>query len=169
MAAVLPGTGVMVRLCFVCLGNICRSPTAEAVMFDLVDKAGLGAVVEVDSAGTAGYHAGEQPDARAAAAARRRGVQLRGRARQFRAKDYDRFDYVLAMDQSNFDDLMDLAASPDARKKLHLLRSFDPESPKGASVPDPYYGGDDGFEQVLDICTSACSGLLERVKKEHGL
>jgi len=159
----------MVRLCFVCLGNICRSPTAEAVMFDLVEKAGLAAAVEVDSAGTAGYHAGERPDARAAAAARRRGIELRSRARQFRAKDYDRFDYVLAMDQSNFDDLIELAGSADARKKLHLLRSFDPKSPRGAGVPDPYYGGDDGFEQVLDICTAACTGLLERVKKEHAL
>ena len=138
-------------------------------MFDLVEKAGLAAAVEVDSAGTAGYHAGERPDARAAAAARRRGIELRSRARQFRAKDYDRFDYVLAMDQSNFDDLIELAGSADARKKLHLLRSFDPKSPRGAGVPDPYYGGDDGFEQVLDICTAACTGLLERVKKEHAL
>jgi protein-tyrosine phosphatase len=159
----------MVRLCFVCLGNICRSPTAEAVMLDLVNKAGLGSSIEVDSAGTAGYHAGERPDARAAAAASRRGIELRSRARQFRAKDYDRFDYVLAMDQSNFDDLAELAGSASAREKLHLLRSFDPKSPRGAGVPDPYYGGDDGFEQVLDICTAACSGLLARVKKEHGL
>jgi protein-tyrosine phosphatase len=159
----------MVRLCFVCLGNICRSPTAEAVMLDLVNKAGLGSAIEVDSAGTAGYHAGERPDGRAAAFALKRGIELRGRARQFRAKDYDRFDYVLAMDQSNFDDLAELAGSPAAREKLHLLRSFDSKSPRGASVPDPYYGGDDGFEQVLDICTAACAGLLERVKKDHGL
>ena len=159
----------MVRLCFVCLGNICRSPTAEAVMLDLVNKAALGAAIEVDSAGTAGYHAGDRPDTRAAATARRRGIELRGRARQFQAKDYDRFDYVLAMDQSNFDDLMELAGSAGARNKLHLLRSFDAKSPRGASVPDPYYGGDDGFEQVLDICTAACAGLLERVKKEHVL
>ena len=159
----------MVRLCFVCLGNICRSPTAEAVMLDLVEKAGLSAAIEVDSAGTAGYHAGDRPDTRAAAAARRRGIELRGRARQFRAQDYDRFDYVLAMDQSNFEDLAELAGSAAARKKLHLLRAFDPKSPRGAGVPDPYYGGDDGFEQVLDICTAACTGLLERVKKEHAL
>jgi protein-tyrosine phosphatase len=159
----------MVRLCFVCLGNICRSPTAEAVMLDLVRKAGLSSSIEVESAGTAGYHAGDPPDTRAAAAARSRGIELRGRARQFRAKDYEKFAYVLAMDQSNFEDLLELAGSAAARKKLHLLRSFDPKSPKGASVPDPYYGGHDGFEQVLDICTAACIGLLERVKKEHAL
>jgi protein-tyrosine phosphatase len=159
----------MVRLCFVCLGNICRSPTAEAVMFDLVKKAGLEAAIEVDSAGTAGYHAGERPDARSAEAARRRGIELRGRARQFKAQDFDRFDYVLAMDRSNFDDLTDLARSDAAKTKLHLLRSFDPEALPGAAVPDPYYGGDDGFEQVLDICGAACTGLLERVKKDHRL
>jgi|RhiMethySRZTD1v2_1073278.scaffolds.fasta_scaffold57314_3 low molecular weight protein-tyrosine phosphatase len=159
----------MVRLCFVCLGNICRSPTAEAVMFDLVKKAGLESKIEVDSAGTAGYHAGERPDARAAAAARRRGIELRGRARQFKAQDYERFDYVLAMDRSNFEDLTELARTEAARKKLHLLRSFDAQAFTGAGVPDPYYGGEDGFEQVLDICTAACTGLLLRVKKDHGL
>ncbi len=159
----------MVRLCFVCLGNICRSPTAEAVMFDLVKKAGLHEQIEVDSAGTAGYHAGERPDARAAAAARRRGIELRGRARQFKVEDYDRFDYVLAMDRSNFEDLADLARSDAAREKLHLLRAFDPKAMAGAGVPDPYYGGDDGFEQVLDICAAACAGLLARVKKDHRL
>lgn len=157
-----------VQLCFVCLGNICRSPTAEATMLKLVADAGLDDVFEIDSAGTAGYHVGETPDARATEAAARRGVRLRGRARQFRRPDFERFDYVLAMDLSNYDDLAEMAA-PNLRHKLHLLREFDPSAPKHAAVPDPYYGGDQGFEEVLDICERACRGLLEHLSREHGL
>src|SRR5512146_1478031 len=126
----------MLRLCFVCLGNICRSPIGEGVMRHLLHDAGLGGVVEVDSAGTAGYRAGAPPDARARAAGRRLGVEVGGRARQFKRTDFERFDYVLAMDRSNFEDLAELAGDSEWRKRLHLLRSFDPASPAGASVPD---------------------------------
>jgi protein-tyrosine phosphatase len=159
----------MVRLCFVCLGNICRSPIGEGVMRHLLREAGLAEVVEVESAGTARYHAGEPPDARARAAGRRFGVEVGGRARQFTRADFGRFDYVLAMDSSNFDDLAELAADASTRQKLHLLRSFDGAAPPGASVPDPYYGDDEDFDDVVRICLAACAPLLARVRREHEL
>jgi protein-tyrosine phosphatase len=152
----------VIRICFVCLGNICRSPTAEAVMRHLVEEAGLSSRVLVDSAGTAAYHAGEAPDARSAAAARRRGVQLGGVARQFLPEDFRRFDYVLAVDGSTLSELRALPLS-DECEHLELLMSFDSQSRPGAEVPDPYYGGTDGFERVLDLCEAACSGLLARL------
>ena len=138
-------------------------------MRHLLHEAGLGNKVEVDSAGTAGYHAGELPDARARAAGRRKGIDVGGRARQFKRADFERFDYVLAMDQSNFDDLSELAGSEEARNKLHLLRSFDADSLPGASVPDPYYGGDEDFDDVVQICLAACTPLLEKLRREHHL
>jgi len=159
----------MLRLCFVCLGNICRSPIGEGVMRHLLAAAGLSDAVEVDSAGTAGYHAGDPPDARARAAGARFGVEVGGRARQFNRGDFERFDYVLAMDRSNFDDLAELAPSAEARQKLHLLRSFDPTSLPGASVPDPYYGDDEDFDDVVRICLAACTPLLEKLRHEHHL
>src|SRR5262245_37963740 len=130
-----------VSVCFVCLGNICRSPTAEGVMRHLVEAAGLGERIEVSSAGTGDYHVGEEPDARARDAARRRGIHLMSRARQFKKSDWDRFDYVLAMDRSNMRELGRGAPSKAVLAKLSLLRSFDPASPPDAAVPDPYYGG----------------------------
>jgi protein-tyrosine phosphatase len=159
----------VVRVCFVCLGNICRSPTAEGVMLGLVREAGLEDRIEIDSAGTSGYHSGELPDSRSRAAARRRGFELRGKSRQFARSDWERFDYVLALDSSNFEDLSDSAPSPAARQKLAMLRSFDPASPNGAGVPDPYYGGEDGFDDVIDICQAACTGLLAKIRSDHGL
>jgi len=138
-------------------------------MRHLLKEAGLDAVVEVDSAGTAGYHAGEPPDARARAAGRRLDIEVGGRARQFKRADFERFDYVLAMDRTNFEDLSDLAGSDEARKRLHLLRSFDASSLSGASVPDPYYGGDEDFDDVVQICLAACTPLLEKLRREHHL
>lgn len=158
----------MVRICFVCLGNICRSPTAEGVMQHLVEAADLTEHIELDSAGTGAYHVGERPDRRSAAAARQRGVELRGRARQFEAADFDEFDHVVAMDLSNLRDLTGLCRSSSDRAKLSLLRDFDPESPKGSSVPDPYYGGPGGFDEVLDICEAGCRHLLARLRQDHG-
>ena len=148
----------MIRVCFVCLGNICRSPTAEGVMIYLVQKRGSSDHFEIDSAGTAGYHVGEPADQRSAQAARKRGVELPSRARQFVPVDFERFDYVLAMDTANLEALQRLGG-----ENVHLLRDFDPQSPKGSSVPDPYYGGDQGFEIVLDQCFAACEGLLEQL------
>lgn len=160
---------VMVRICFVCLGNICRSPTAEGVMQLLVERAGLVERIELDSAGTSAYHIGERPDRRSAEAAKRRGIELCGRARQFDPQDFDDFDYVVAMDKANLRDLSDLCRSAVDRNKLSLLRDYDPESPKGSGVPDPYYGGEDGFDRVLDICEAGCRHLLEQLRRDHGL
>jgi protein-tyrosine phosphatase len=156
----------MVRLCFVCLGNICRSPTAEAVMKKLVHEEGLEGEIEVDSAGTGDYHVGEAPDSRSTAAARARGVVLGGRAAQFTRRDFARCDLVLAMDRKNAQSLRALARDDAERAKIHLFRDFDPASEEGSDVPDPYYGGEDGFGTVLDICEAACRGLLDHLRSE---
>lgn len=138
-------------------------------MKHLVARAGLSERVVVESAGTAGYHTGELPDRRARAAARARGIALESRARQFVASDFARYDHVLAMDAENERHLLRLAPDPAARAKVGLLRAYDPAAPSGAAVPDPYYGGDDGFEEVLDLCEAACAGLLSALRREHGL
>jgi protein-tyrosine phosphatase len=158
----------VIRVCFVCLGNICRSPTAAGVMRKLVSDAGLAGCIDVDSAGTGAYHEGESADARSIAAARARGIDLVGRARQFKPHDFERFDYVLAADRRNLADLRILATGRDVRH-VALLRSFDPAAASGAEVPDPYYGGVSGFDEVLDVCDAACRGLLEHIIREHGL
>lgn len=159
-----------VRLCFVCLGNICRSPTAEGVMRHLVNRAGLADHIEVDSAGTAGWHTGDAPDRRATVEAATRGIDLsRLRGRQFHTGDLAWFDLVLAMDESNRTDLRDLATTPAERAKIHLLRAFDPASDgDGLDVPDPYYGGPDGFRQVFDLLEAACTGLLAHIAADVG-
>lgn len=159
----------MVRVCFVCLGNICRSPTAEGVFRHLVSEAELAHAFEIDSAGTAGYHAGDAPDRRARAAGKRAGIAISGRARQFVAGDFSRFDYVIAMDSSNHADLTKLARSPEIAKKIRLLRSYDPDAPTGAPIPDPYYGGDADFDEVLALCRTACAQLLAKIRRDHAL
>ncbi len=138
-------------------------------MRQLLREAGLEEAVDVDSAGTAAYHAGEPPDARATAIARKRGIELGGLARKFERRDWERFDYVLALDRENYEDLRESAPNPKLLGKLHLLRSFDPDSPKHANVPDPYYGGDAGFEEVLDLCEAACRGLIAHLREQHEL
>lgn len=154
-----------ISVCFVCLGNICRSPTAEGVFLELVRRAGLSDRVAVDSAGTAAYHVGELPDARSREHAAFRGLELVSRARQFQTTDFDRFDYVLAMDQQNYRDLVALRSmARNAEVHLGLFRDFDPTAPRGSSVPDPYYGGKSGFEEVLDQCERAAEGLLRVVR-----
>jgi protein-tyrosine phosphatase len=154
-----------VRLLFVCMGNICRSPTAEAIMRGLLREQGLEGAVEVDSAGVGDWHAGEPPDARATEAARARGITLAGAARMIAPRDFEDYDLILAADRSNLRDLR-AVAPPEARARMHLLREFDPEA-KGApdlDVPDPYYGGPDGFERVLDLVDAACRGLLDELR-----
>lgn len=138
-------------------------------MKKLVADAGHAAAFRIESAGTGGWHVGERSDKRARSAAETRGYAMNGRAQQFTAAMFARFDYVLAMDQSNQDHLIRLAPNAEARGKVHLLRDFDDGAPKGSEVPDPYYGGDDGFEEVLDICEAACRGLFERLKRGPGL
>lgn len=138
-------------------------------MRHLVQEADLADRIEIDSAGTGSYHVGESPDRRARAAARARGIELQGRAWRFERSDWTRFDYVLAMDQENYAALERGAPSPEALTKLELLRAFDPSAPPNASVPDPYYGGERGFDEVIDLCFAACRGLLEFVVRKHGL
>jgi len=156
-----------VRVCFVCLGNICRSPTAEAVFRHLVRDAGLEAAIEIDSAGMGSWHTGDSPDPRSVEAAAQRGIPVEGAARTVRVEDFVHFDYLIAMDRENRSDLLALAPDGDARERVALLRDFDPEAESGAEVPDPYYGGDEGFDLVLDICEAACRGLLDYVRKRH--
>ena len=153
-----------VRLCFVCLGNICRSPTGEAVMRALVEERGLGDRIVIDSAGTGAWHAGHPPDGRATAEAAARGVAMGGRARQFTGDDFARFDLVLAMDGQNAADLRALAPDDESRDRVHLLRAFDPAAgPADTEVPDPYYGGPDGFADVFEMVDAACRGLLDHL------
>ena len=155
-------------VCFVCLGNICRSPTAEGVMKRLVRDAGLSDRIHVSSAGTGSWHLDEPADARARATAHARGVTLDGRAQQFAIGDFARFDYILSMDARVLSALRTLARTSDEWARVHNFRSFDPASPHGAEVPDPYYGGPDGFEHVFDVCEAACRGLLEQLRKDLG-
>jgi low molecular weight protein-tyrosine phosphatase len=147
------------RILFVCLGNICRSPTAEGVMRRLVREEGLEDEIEIESAGTGGWHVGAPPDARATEAARRRGTELSGSARRFDPqRDFERFDLILAMDAENRRDLLALAPDEDARRKVRMFRAGD------LDVPDPYYGGEDGFEDVLDLVEEAAGGLLDELR-----
>ncbi|HSS63574.1 MAG TPA: low molecular weight protein-tyrosine-phosphatase [Gammaproteobacteria bacterium] len=149
----------MTRVLMVCLGNICRSPLAQGVMEQRLRKSGLFHAVSVDSAGTHGYHLGEPPDLRAVEAAARRGYDISGqRARRIRDGDFQSFDYILAMDQDNLQQL--LARCPGAEvERLKLLMDFAP-GPDGQEVPDPYYGGEDGFERALDLIEAAVDGVI---------
>jgi protein-tyrosine phosphatase len=153
------------RILFVCLGNICRSPTAEGVMRRLVAEAGLQDEIEIDSAGTGAYHVGSPPDERATAAALRRGTELAGAARQVADEDFETYDLLLAMDASNLHELRERAPDDEARARVRLLREFDPASEGAADldVPDPYYGGPRGFDTVLDQVEAACRGLLDHI------
>jgi protein-tyrosine phosphatase len=153
-----------VSLLFVCLGNICRSPTAEGVMRELVRREGLQARIVVDSAGTGAWHVGEPPDARASAAARARGIALEGSARQVGPRDFDDFDLLLAMDRRNLRDLHHLAPDEQASARVRLLREFDPTPGGDLDVPDPYYSGPEGFQEVLDLVQAACLGLLAEIR-----
>jgi protein-tyrosine phosphatase len=152
------------RILFVCMGNICRSPTAEGVMRGLLEDAGLGDRVEVESAGTGGWHVGEPPDERATLAARRRGVTLEGAAQQVTPDDFRGFDLLIALDRSNLRELLALAPDEEAAEKVRLLREFDPGADGDLDVPDPYYGGDRGFETVLDMVEAACRGLIDELR-----
>jgi protein-tyrosine phosphatase len=157
------------RIAVVCLGNICRSPMGEAVLRRHVEAAGLDGRVVVESAGTGSWHVGGPADERAAATLARHGYPTDHTARQFAAADFARFDLVLAADRSNFEDLVDLARHADdpeaAIAKVHLLRSFDPDASEGAEVPDPYYGGEDGFDDVLDMLESAAHGVVANLQR----
>jgi len=157
-----------VRLLFVCLGNICRSPTAEGVMRTLVARDGLADSIELESAGTGAWHVGSPPDRRASQTAAARGIALDGAARQVRPEDFEDFDLLLAMDRQNLRELQQLAPGESERAKVQLLRRFDPASQSldiaELDVPDPYYGGPGGFDRVFDLVQAACKGLLEQIR-----
>lgn len=153
----------MIKVLFVCMGNICRSPTAEGVFRYHVEMAGLAGRIEADSAGTHDYHIGDQPDRRSQAAAAKRGYDLRSlRGRQVSAKDFHEFDYVLAMDRDNLAILQQLCP-PEHSRKLGLFMEFS-RNYDILEVPDPYYGGAQGFEHVLDLVEDAARGLLEEIR-----
>ncbi len=153
----------MASVLFVCLGNICRSPTAHGIFQAQVEAAGLAEHIAVDSCGTGAWHVGEPPDARATAAARARGFDLTPlRARQFAAADFERFDHILAMDRSNLSHLEALRPA-DYAGTVALFLDFHP-APPVREVPDPYYGGEGGFEDVLDLVEAASRGLLEALR-----
>lgn len=151
------------KILFVCLGNICRSPAAEGVMKKLVK----GLPFEIDSAGTAGYHIGELPDTRMISHARKRGFDLTSRARKFDPlKDFESFDLIIAMDRNNLSDLKAMDRSNRFTSKLSLMTDYTLEMDAN-EVPDPYYGGPEGFEHVLDILEDACTGLLKKLQSEN--
>lgn len=153
---------------FVCLGNICRSPLAEAVFRGLVEEAGLAERFAIDSAGTSNYHTGETPDPRTIEVARERGVRVEHAARQVHARDFSSFDYILAMDSENLRRI-ERARPSGTEAEVRLLRWFDAEAGPHAEVPDPYFGGESGFQDVQDLVDRACRGLLQHIRKEHGI
>ena len=158
----------MVKVLFVCLGNICRSPTAEGVFRQAVERAGLGTEFEIDSAGTHAYHIGEPPDSRAQEAAARRGVDLSGlRGRRASTEDIREFDYVLAMDQENFENLQAICP-PEYSGRVQLFMEFAAGRAE-REVPDPYFGGGGGFDRVLDMIEDASEGLLRHIREQRGL
>ncbi|MFO0828100.1 MAG: low molecular weight protein-tyrosine-phosphatase [Phycisphaerales bacterium] len=149
------------RILFVCMGNICRSPVAEGVFLHLARETGQAERFVVDSAGTGGWHAGELPDKRSIAVARRHGIELPSRARQVVAADFVRFDHLVVMDDQNRRDLYDMGAP---RSKVSMLMAYHANPPR-ADVPDPYQGGPDGFDLMYALIDGACRGLLERLAR----
>lgn len=153
-----------IRILFVCLGNICRSPTAHGVAYDLIVERGLTGQVQLDSAGTGNYHIGSPPDPRAQEAAMGRGHDLSWiRARSVEPEDFKRFDLLLAMDQSNYDDLLAMAAASKGHARVQRLRDY----ADGGEVPDPYFGDGDGFEGVLDIVEASCTRLFDALEANN--
>ena len=158
-----------VRVLFVCSGNICRSPTAEGILRALAAQEGLAHAVEVESAGTGDWHVGEPADPRTRATALARGIALEGRARQVRAADFDRFDYVLAMDRGHLLELERLSGGRARRAVVARFLDFHPEHGGDGDVSDPYYGGEHGFDDVFELCHAACRSLLRHLREHHDL
>ena len=155
-----------VKVCFVCLGNICRSPLAQGVFEALVKEEGLQDRIIISSAGVSAWHVGNPPDARMQQTARDHGIHLNSRARQFQSSDFEQMDLVLAMDLSNLSALKQMSSEPELQHKLFLFRSFDPQHNNDLEVPDPYYGGGKGFETVYQIVDRTCPNVLDHLKAQ---
>ena len=155
-----------IKVLFVCMGNICRSPTAEGVFRQVVENEGLSHLIEIDSAGTHAYHIGNEPDRRSQAAALRRGYDLSSqRARKVEVSDFHEYTYILAMDRENYENLVQICPSEAAQKLMLFLEHG--QNISETEVPDPYYGGANGFEQVLDLIEDASQGLLAHIRQHH--
>ncbi|WP_234567598.1 low molecular weight protein-tyrosine-phosphatase [Rhodohalobacter sp. 614A] len=152
------------KICFVCLGNICRSPTAEGVFQHLVNERGLQSYFFVDSAGTSAYHIGEPANSKSQWVANQKGVQLHSKARRFERADLDDFDLVLAMDHENLRNIQQLNGKIPSSERVKLLREYDP-NPEDKAVPDPYYGGMDGFQRVFDVIKRSSESLLDELEE----
>lgn len=152
------------KIVFVCLGNICRSPTAEGIFQHLVKERGLESYFYIDSAGTSAYHIGEPANSKSRQVAERHGVELRSRARRFEEGDLEEFDLILAMDRENYDNLKQLDSNGRYSDKILLMRDFDPQ-PGDGEVPDPYYGGMDGFQHVFEVLRRSCNELLNELEE----
>lgn len=156
----------MIRVLFVCLGNICRSPTAEGVFRDLVGREGLSDRIQTDSCGTSGWHKNDPPDSRAREEARRRGINIEDlKSRETRSSDFSDFDFIIAMDRNNFDTLH-AKCPPEHASKILMFLAFAPDVSE-TEVPDPYYGGPDGFSDVFDMIEAASKGLLHHIRNTH--
>lgn len=156
----------MTKILFVCLGNICRSPAAENIMNHLAAQAGMSDRIECDSAGTGGYHIGSPPDRRMQAAAAKQNIPMIGIARQFTKADFTAFDPIVAMDRENYNNIIALDPQGKYRDKVKLMCDFATHHPD-KEVPDPYYGGAEGFDYVIDLLTDACSGLLTQLETKN--
>ena len=152
------------KLLFVCLGNICRSPSAENIMKYLLESKSLSSKFICDSAGTSSYHIGSPPDSRMTKAASKRGITLKGEARSFVREDFEKFDLILAMDRHNYRDIMRLDKEGKYKDKVHLMCDYAKKHPD-VDVPDPYYGGVDGFDYVIELLLDACENLLLQLVK----
>lgn len=156
----------MTKVLFVCLGNICRSPLAEGIFNQMIKDQNLQERISCDSCGMAAYHIGSQPDSRTVANAKENGLILNHKARRFHGSDLDNFDYVLAMDNSNYEEIGQFVEHEEHSSKISLMRRYDTEAPN-TDVPDPYYGGASGFQQVYDILYRSCKKLLSEVTHER--
>ncbi len=152
------------KILFVCLGNICRSPAGEGIMKHIISEKGLDDKIEVDSAGTSGYHDGDLPDHRMRQHGARRDYVFDSHSRKFTVNDFDDFDIILAMDDSNYSNIMRLSPDLESQKKVHRMVDFS-QKHNYDHIPDPYYMGADGFELVLDLLEDACGGLMKHIEE----
>lgn len=157
------------RILFVCLGNICRSPAADGILRQRVEERGMGHLFEIDSAGIGAWHVGQLPDKRMRDHGQRRGYLFNHRARQVRSDDFERFDYVIGMDEENIYDLRRIAGTKERAKKIRCLADYLSHHPGQETVPDPYYGGAKDFEFALDLIEDACEGLLQTLTETSGI